>query len=191
VKSKLGVAGAIAVLLAVPLTVLLSSVVTAEGVVVHFALAAGFVLFALSAFDFRVPRWIVWPGCVAMGALATIFFLQGLTDVTQNDALHRLAYDGLGQTLESVLGDAFLAWCLAVLLFDSRGKTRILGLIVIPLAILVEVYRHAVRFSGELPAGATLLVFLLPVFWLLLESRKYVSREASREEARHERLATG
>jgi hypothetical protein len=66
----------------------------------------------------------------------------------------------------------FLLWCLTVLFLDSEGRTKVLGLIVVPIAVLVDVYRHAARFLGDQPPAVTLLFFLLPIAWFLLESLK-------------------
>ncbi|HEU4999437.1 MAG TPA: hypothetical protein VFT68_10865, partial [Lapillicoccus sp.] len=41
--------------------------------VIHLVTGAGFVLFAVSVFDFDLPRWVSWVGAVAAGAFGGIF----------------------------------------------------------------------------------------------------------------------
>lgn len=169
-KSKRGLTAAIVSLLAFPLTVGVAQLGGSDEVTIHWAFAVGFGLFASSLFDFKVPRWISGVSSLALVALAVIFFLQGLHGLAPSETLYRIAYDTMGQGVESASADLFLLWCLAALRFDSRDRTRVVGLVVVPLALLVEVYRHAVRFMGDQPQAITLLVFLLPIVWLLLES---------------------
>ncbi len=144
-------------------------------IVVHAALALGSVLMSFAVFDFRTSRWIAWAGCVSTGALAGIFLLQGVSELIPNATLTQLAYQALGQRVEGWLVDLFLLWCVAVLLVDSRGKTKILGFIAIAIVVCVEAYANGLSFLGtslDVEAPGLKLLFFLPFSWLLLESKK-------------------
>ena len=65
----------------------------------------------------------------AMAVLATIFLLQGVSDLMHSASLQHLAYEVLGQRVELLLGYAFLLWCAAMLFWDSAGRTRVLGIV--------------------------------------------------------------
>lgn len=151
-------------------------VVGAESeIVVHAALALGSGLMSFAVFDFRTSRWIAWAGCVSTGALAGIFLLQGVSELIPNATLTQLAYQSLGQRVEGWLVDLFLLWCIAVLLFDSQGKTKILGVIAISIVVCVEAYAHGLSVLGTslgVESPGLKLLFLLPFSWLLLESQK-------------------
>jgi hypothetical protein len=130
---------------------------------------------ALAVFDFRTARWIAAVGCASTSALSAIFLLQGASELIQNASLTRLVYQQLGQRVEGWLVDLFLLWCIAVLLIDSRGKTKVLGCIALSIAVCVEVYANGLAYKGtSLNAAAPGLkaLVLLPFLWLLLESRK-------------------
>ena len=163
-------------LLALPATLLYQAVVGA-GVetVAHAVLALGSVLMAFAVFDFMTARWIACVGCASTSALAVIFLLQGASELIQNASLTRFVYQRLGQRVEGWLVDLFLVWCIAVLLTDSRGKTKALGCVALSIAVCVEVYANGLSFAGtslnaEAPALKALIV--LPFTWLLLESAK-------------------
>jgi hypothetical protein len=68
-------------------------------------------------------------------------------------------------------------WFVAMLLFDSQGKTRILGFVAMSIAVGFEVYTHTLSYLGT-PIEAQpqiLRVLMLPMFvWLLFESTKKV-----------------
>jgi hypothetical protein len=137
-------------------------------------LAAGSLLISLAVFDFgKLPIWINWIGCLFAGTLAAIFFLQGLSDLMQNDVLTYLAYQVLGQRLEGWLAWLFiLFWCGALLLLDSQGKTRVFGFVVMPIFISAEVYRFSLFYLGAFPNQLLKVLILLPFVWLLFESKK-------------------
>lgn len=61
--------------------------------------------------------------------MAAIFLLQAVSEVTRSQALTHFVYRVLGQRLEGWVADLVLLWCLAVVLVDSRGKTRIVWLL--------------------------------------------------------------
>ena len=175
-RSPRGFVAAVVFLLALPLSLLHKMVVGAGAeIVVHAALALGSVLMAFAVFDFRTSRWISRAGCVSTGALAAIFLLQGASEVIRNARLTQLAYQALGQRVEGWLVDLFLLWCIAVVLLDSQGKTKVLGLIAISIAVCVEAYANGLSLLGTslgVEAPSLRLLFLLPFCWLLLESKK-------------------
>jgi hypothetical protein len=175
-RSPRGFVAAVVLLLALPVSLLHAMVVGAGAeIVVHAALALGSILMAGAVFDFRTSRWIAWAGCAAAAALAAIFLLQGLSELIPNAMLTQLAYQALGQRVEGWLVDLFLLWCIAVLLLDSQGKTKILGSIAISIVVCVEAYANGLSLIGtslNVEAPSLKLLFLLPFGWLLLESRK-------------------
>jgi hypothetical protein len=139
---------------------------------IHFALAAGSVLLAFCVFDFKLPTWMNWIGCVAALALGTIFLLQALAELIPMEALHYVAYQVLGQWPEGWLPDVVLLWFVAMLVLDSQGKSRIVGIVAISLAVCFELYSHILRYLGTSDTGSLKLLMLLPFVWLLLESTK-------------------
>lgn len=82
-KSLPGVLAASTLLLGLPVA-LLSHMLFGAGVetMIHLLFGGGFALNSFSVFDFKLPRWISWIGCVAAGTLAIIFLLQGLSELT-------------------------------------------------------------------------------------------------------------
>jgi hypothetical protein len=59
-----------------------------------------------------------------------------------------------------------------MLVLDSRGKSRILGIVAVSVGVCFELYSHILRFLGTTPAGTLKLLMLLPFVWLLFESIK-------------------
>lgn len=140
---------------------------------IHFVLATGSLLIALAVFDFsRVPRWITWVACLAVGAEAVIFLVQGVSLLIPNESLAYLAFQVLGQRLESILVDIFVLWCVAVLLWDSQDRTRVFGIVSVFLVICYEIYKYGSFYLGGIPMESLKLVFLPLFVWLLFESRK-------------------
>jgi len=164
---------ALAFLLALPIAygcqILLGS---GAGTAVHLALAAGSVLLAFSVFDFELPRWMNWIGCAAALAVGTIFLLQAVALLIPNESLNYFAYGVLGQWPEAWLPDVVILWFVGMLVFDSRDKTRILGIVAVSLAVCFELYSHISMFLGASPSGSLKLLMLLPFVWLLFESIK-------------------
>jgi hypothetical protein len=150
-------------------------------IITHGVLALGSVLISFSVFDFKVTSWINWLGCVATGALAAIFLLQGLSLLIQNDALTYLAYQVLGQRLEVWLVDGLIFWFVALLLMDSQGKTRILGFVALSIVVCLEVYKYSLAYFGAAPAESLKLLFLLPIVWFLFESKKKISLDVKND----------
>jgi len=175
-RSPRGFAAAVVFLAALPIAALYQGVGGGGAeVVVHLALALGAALMALAVFDFRTARWIAWTGSVATSVLAVIFLLQGVSELTHNESLTYLVYRVLGQRLEAWAGDLFVLWCIAVLLADSRGATRIVGAVAITLVAGMRAYAYYLSYLGtsldaEVPELKVLS--LLPFVWLLLETRK-------------------
>src|SRR5215213_9583364 len=173
IRSPLGLLAAIAFLLALPIAygcqVLLGS---GAGIAIHLALGAGSVLLAFAVFDFQLPRWMNWIGCAAALALGTIFLLQAVALLVPMESLNYFAYEVLGQWPEGWLPDVIILWFVAMLVLDSRDKSRILGVVALSVAVCFEVYSHILRFVGTSPSGTLKLLMLLPFVWLLFESIK-------------------
>jgi hypothetical protein len=173
IRSPLGLLAALAFLLALPIAVGCQILFgSGSGTAVHFALAAGSALLAFSVFDFELPRWMNWIGCVAALGLSTIFLLQAVAELIPMESLNYVAYQVLGQWPEGWLPDVLILWFIAMLALDSRGKTRLLGLVAISLAVCFELYSHILRYLGTSPTESLKLLMLLPFVWLLFESTK-------------------
>jgi hypothetical protein len=178
-RSSKGFLAAVVFLPAIPAAILCQMIfgVDAE-LIFHFLGAVGLALLAFAVFDFHNPKWINRIGCAAAGALAFTFLLQGVSQIVQNDSLRYFAFDVLGQTLEGRLVDLVIFWFAALAVFDSRGRTRILGFVAMSIVICVELYSFYLSFLGtSLNAEAAVLkvFFLLPFVWFLFESRKKAS----------------
>jgi hypothetical protein len=173
IRSPLGLLAALTFLLGIPISfgwqILFGS---GAGTMIHFVLAAGCVLLAFAVFDFELPRWINWIGCAAGLALGTIFLLQAVALLIPNESLNYFAYEVLGQWPEGWLPDVIILWFVGMLVLDSQGKSRILGIVAVSIAVCSELYSHSVRFGGTSDTGSLKLLMLLPFVWLLLESTK-------------------
>ena len=165
-------------LLAVPVAFLFQLIVgSGAEIVLHLVPGVGFLLTAFAVFDFEPPRWLPWVGCLSIGALGVTFLLQGISQVVHNDWLTYLAFQILGQQVETLSGDVFLVWCSATVLLVSHGKVKLFGIGVMALAIGTEIYSAGVRYFGSGAGGVSpllKLVLLLPFVWLLLESSKKI-----------------
>src|SRR5215216_2271120 len=173
IRSPLGLLAALTFLLGVPISfgwqILFGS---GAGTMIHFVLAAGSLLLAFAVFDFELPRWMNWIGCAAGLALGTIFLLQAVALVIPNESLHYFAYEVLGQWPEGWLPDVLILWFVAMLVLDSQGKSRILGIVAVSLAVCSEIYSHTLRYLGTSPTATLKLLLLLLFVWLLIESTK-------------------
>jgi hypothetical protein len=173
IRSPRGLLAALAFLVGIPLSfgcqILFGS---GAGTMIHFVLAAGTLLLAFCVFDFELPRWINWIGCAAGLALGTIFLLQAVALLIPNESLHYFAYEVLGQWPEGWLPDVLILWLVAMLVLDSQGKSRILGIVAVSIAVCTELYSHTLRFLGTSPTEILRLLMLLLFVWLLLESTK-------------------
>ncbi len=137
--------------------------------VIHFVTGLGFLVFASSVFDFALPRWVNIVGAIAAAGFGTIFVLQGLSDVTQVEGLRHLAFDVLGRHVERLLPDVVYLWFLALLVLDSRGRSRVLGWIVMVVVIATEIASVASLLFG-FPLPNLKIAVLLPFVWLVSES---------------------
>lgn len=143
--------------------------------VLHLVGALGFLLISLSVFDFKISKWINLAGFLASTLLAFVFLLQGISDLIQNDSLTYFAFQILGQRLESALVGLLILWFVLMLLFDSQGKSRIFGLVVMSIIVGLEVISLILAFRNtslneEVPASK--LLFLLMFIWFLFECKK-------------------
>jgi hypothetical protein len=176
-RSLSGFLAAIVFLLAIPVAVLCHILFgSGAGTTIHLALGAGAVLLSLAVFDFRMPSWINWIGCVSAAALAAIFLLQGVALlIHNNDSLTYLAYQVLGQWPESLFPALLILWFVAMLLMDSQAKTRIWGFVAMSIVVGFEVYRYTLAYLGtpiEAQPQILRLLMLLPFVWLLFETTK-------------------
>jgi hypothetical protein len=177
-RSPRGYLGSIVLLLALPVAVLVQVLLgSGSSLTMHVALTLGCTLVALSVFDFETPRWAAWMGRVAASALAAIFILQAASELIRNDSFSHFTLQILGNWPERVLITLLAFWLVVVLLSVSRGRTRILGFVVMAGVVGVEVYNYVLLYLGE--ANALAAVYLLPFVWLLLESRKRQPRKGS------------
>jgi hypothetical protein len=177
-RSPRGFLGSIVLLLALPVAVMTQVLLgSGSGVAMHVALAVGCTLLSLAVFDFETARWIAWTGRAAAGAFAAIFLLQAASELIRNDSFNYFALQVLGNYPERILKTLFIFWLVGVLLTASRGKTRILGFVVMAVVACVELYNYALLFLGEAPALT--ILYLLPFVWLLLESSKRQPKEGS------------
>jgi hypothetical protein len=173
IRSPLGLLAALAFLVGIPISfgwqILFGS---GAGTLIHFVLAAGSFLLAFAVFDFNLPRWMNWIGCAAALAVGSIFLLQAVALLIPNEPLNYFAYEVLGQWPEGWLPDVLILWFVAMLVLDSRGKSRILGIVAVSIAVCSELYSHTLRFLGTSPSATLKLLMLLLFVWLLFESTK-------------------
>ena len=155
--------------------------------VIHLVAGAGFGLFALSVVDFELPRWVNAIGAVAAGLFGAIFLLQGISDLTDIEGVRVVAFDVLGHHVERLLPDVVYLWFVALLLWASTGRSRILGWVVMTIVVLTELATlAALIFDFTLPNLK--VVILLPFVWLLFESAKRPTDQRSTQ--RRESMAT-
>src|SRR5215218_7182523 len=173
IRSPLGLLAALAFLVGIPISfgwqILFGS---GAGTLIHFFLAAGSFLLAFCVFDFKLPRRMNWIGCAAGLALGSIFLLQAVALLIPNESLNYFAYEVLGQWPEGWLPDVVILWLAAMLVLDSQGKSRILGIVAVSIALCIELYSHTLRFLGSSPTEILRLLMLLLFVWLLFESTK-------------------
>jgi hypothetical protein len=178
IRSPLGLLAALTFLLGIPISfgwqILFGS---GAGTMIHFVLAAGCVLLAFAVFDFELPRWINWIGCAAGLALGTIFLLQAVALLIPNESLNYFAYEVLGQWPEGWLPDVIILWFVGMLVLDSQGKSRILGIVAVSIAVCSELYSHSVRFGGTSDTGSLKLLMLL-LFGCFWKARRSLTRSS-------------
>jgi hypothetical protein len=176
IRSPLGLLSALAILSALPIAVGCQILFgSGGGTTIHLAFAAGCLLLASSVFDFGLPRWMDSMGCAFALALGAIFLLQALALLIPSESLYYIAYPVLGRWPEGWLAGLIILWFVAMLLIDSRGKTRALGVFALSLAVGFEIYSLILPYLGtslSAEAGALKLLLFLPFVWLLFESTK-------------------
>jgi hypothetical protein len=181
-KSRRGFLASIIFLAAIPAAGLYQAAFGLEvEAILHFAFAIGFAFISFSVFDFKLPKWINWAGCVSACVLAFIFLLQGISQLIRNDSLTYFAMQVLGQRLEARLVEALLLWFTILLFFDSRGRTRILGFVIMSAIACAQIYGYYLVYLGssiDVEAPILKLLYLLPFVWLLFESKKKNSSKA-------------
>ena len=182
-KSPRGFAAAVVFLLTIPIAALCQMLVGDRAeTVVHAGLALGSALLSLAVFDFRTARWVAWIGSASTGALTAVFLLQGVSELIGNSSLAYLAFQVFGQRLEALLVDLFTFWCVAVLLIDSEGKTRILGFVAMSIVVGVTLYSYGLTHVGsslDAEAPSLKLWYLLLFAWLGFETSKRTSSKQS------------
>jgi hypothetical protein len=119
--------------------------------VLVLVLGVGVLLTAFAVFDFEPPRWLPWVGCLSSGAFGVTFLLQGISQLLHNDWLRNLAFQILGQQVETWSVDVFLVWCSATVLLMSQGKVKLFGMSVMALAVGAEIYSYGVGISVPEP----------------------------------------
>jgi hypothetical protein len=176
VHSRRGVLAASVCLLAVPIALLVQLIFgSGAELMIHLVAGVGFVLTAFAAFDFKPPRWLPWVGCLSIGAFGATFLLQGISQLLEIDWLTYLAFQILGQQVETLSVDVFLVWCSATVLLMSHGKVKLFGIGAMAVAVSAEIYSYVVRYFGSGAVSPLLkLTLLLPFVWLLLESSKKI-----------------
>lgn len=176
--------GALLVVLSYPLA-LGTQLVFGAGAetVIHFVTGAGFVVVATSVFDFALPRWVNLVGAIAAGLFGVVFLLQGVADVTKIEGIRFVAFDLLGQWPERILPYFVYVWFIALLLLDSTGRSRVLGWIIMPIVVVVELVTLGALLL-QIPMVNLKVVLLLPFVWLLFEAgeRRPVPAIAPRDE---------
>jgi hypothetical protein len=96
-----------------------------------------------------------------------------VSELIGNSSLTYLAFQVFGQRLEASLVDLFTVWCIAMLLIDSEGKTRILGAVVLSIVVGVKLCSYGLTYFGsslDTEASGLKLLYLLLFAWLLFES---------------------
>src|SRR5215217_9496914 len=176
VRSPRGILAASVCLLAVPVALLFQLIVgSGAEIVLHLVGGVGCLLTAFAVFDFKPPRWLPWIGCLSIGAFGATFLLQGISQLLHIDWLTYVAFQILGQQVETLSVDVFLVWCSATVLLMSHGKVKLFGICVMVLAVSAEIYSYVVRYFGSGAVSPLLkLTLLLPFVWLLLESSKKI-----------------
>jgi hypothetical protein len=179
-RSRAGFFAAIIFLSSIPAALIIQNIF-GEGAetVLHFAFAAGSALLGKASFDFHTPLPVQIAAAAVTPSLALIFFLQGLSAVSQSGSFNYLAFDLLGQLPERLLIDLLMLWFVAILSWDSEGHTKLLGIITVGLAIAIEVYNYWLNYNGTtLDAEFAILkiTLLVPFVWLLIESKGIRSR---------------
>lgn len=169
-KSLRGFISSLCFLSAIPVAILYQMVL-GGGVetLIHWIFAAGFAFSALAVFDFKTGQWVNTFASAATGALAVIFFMQGLSYLIHNESLSDIAFRILGQELERGLCDVFIIWLIVMLFMDSKGFTRIFGFVSMSIVVAVEIY--TILLPDKAPDSLKAL-YLSAFVWFFFESLK-------------------
>jgi hypothetical protein len=172
-RSVLGAAASLLVLLAIPIAIVVG-VAVGQGpaeAIIHFGVGTGFILLALAVFDFGLARWVTWLGAAAAGVFGGIFVLQGIADLVGDPGFHDFAFQILGQAPERVLPNVLFIWFAALLLSGTTGRSRMIGWIIVPTVIGLEL-AAGLAFILGIDFPFLKLHLFLPLVWLLIESVK-------------------
>jgi hypothetical protein len=174
IRSVAGVVSAVAVLLSIPLALLGQVLGIDPGITVHLFLWIGMLFLAYAVFQFDLPRWLAWAGFISTTGLGVIFLLQGLTELTKNESLRSFAYGALGQWPEGLLGDLVVVWFFAPLFLMSRGRTKQLGLLALPLVMVVVLVRQlpGVTIGAAIPGVVPVLLAFVWFLFASMQSRR-------------------
>lgn len=171
--SRNGILASSIFLAAIP-TALIAQAIFSAGAenVLHLMFGCGALLLASAAFRMTMPQPLRIAGAVVIGGLGITFLMQGVADLIGSEPMQRLAYHTLGQVVERIMVDATLLWFASTVIIISRGIIRLVGVISVGAAILVELYGNWLSYHGTTlndEFAALKLVMLAPFFWLLLE----------------------
>ena len=97
--------------------------------------------------------------------------LQGIADRVGDPELHDIAFQILGQTPERVLPNVLFIWFAALLLTGTTGRSRIIGWVIVPAVIGLEL-AAGIGFVLGIEVPFLKLHLFLPLVWLLVESVK-------------------
>jgi hypothetical protein len=178
IRSMRGALGALALLLAVPITIAAQIVAPDSGqVVIHIALCIGALLIALSVFDFATPRGLAWAACGAAMAMGAIYFTQALAPITQNETLMSLAYGGVDAWAETIMVSIFMLWFMVLATTLGRGVTTWLGVLSAALVVGLLIWVMVVGPPEGTPQALQLLLLLPFVWYLFVSTRRSRARE--------------
>jgi hypothetical protein len=173
-RSWQAVASGASILMAPPLTILTALVFGGgDSVVTHALLGMGMIFLFLATADFAIPQAITWLGRAGMAGLGGIFLIQGVADAVQWAPLLTVAYgDPTIQLIEKVSAYPILVWFVGLLVWDSEGKSRIFGGLVLGSIVLSELYSLWLVLNDGSP-DIILRAFYLGLFvWLAVEGLK-------------------
>jgi hypothetical protein len=172
-RSPAAIASGVIMLAALPFAILTALTFGGgDGVVVHVLFGFGMTFLLLATRDFRMPTAITWIGRAGIAGLGLIFFLQGLADAVPWPPIVTVAYDVFGQVIERVSIYPILAWFAGLLAFDSAGKTKVMGALVLGLLVAVEIHSLVTMLMGGMPDILLRALYLLLFAWLALEGMK-------------------
>jgi hypothetical protein len=179
IRSMRGALGALALLLALPITIAAQIVAPDSGqVVIHIVLCIGALLIALSVFDFATPHGLAWAACGAGLAIGAIFFTQALAPITQNETLMSLSYgrevSGWGETITITI---LMLWFMVLATTLGRGVTTWLGVLSAALVIGLLFWVMLVGPPEGTPEALRLLLLLPFAWYLFVSTRRSRARE--------------